>query len=54
MANEYLRPGKVMSDYCKCGHKKDFHCRDKNGHLQCQVNVYNKKAHKMMQCGCKI
>lgn len=59
---EILRPGKVMSDYCKCGHLKDHHLSiiDRKAPfgpervLQCQDMVYSPEANKMLQCGCKI
>ena len=43
-----------QNPYCKCGHLKDHHLRNVDGDLQCQKFVFDEKANKMLQCGCKI
>ena len=54
---ETMRAGKVLPDHCRCGHLKDHHLPVHEGmdfNLQCQDYVFDTKANKMLQCGCKI
>jgi len=54
---ETMREGKCLPDHCRCGHLKDHHLPITDWEeevLQCQDYVFDTKANKMLQCGCKI